>query len=47
MSILQDTCLLSETKIDETCQNQQFNISNYKTLLETEINMAAGGTIYY
>ena len=26
-----DICLLSETKIDESFPNQQFNISNYKT----------------
>ena len=32
-------CLLLETKIRETFSNQQFNISNYKTFLGTEITM--------
>ena len=32
-----DICLLSETKIDESFPNQQFNISNYKTFRREEI----------
>ena len=34
-----DICLLSETKIDESFPNQQFNISNYKTFRRGRINM--------
>ena len=37
---------LSETKIDESFLNQQFNISNYKTL-PSDINKHGGGLLFY
>ena len=41
-----DISLLSETKIDENFQNQQLNISNYKTFLR-DINKYGGGFLFY
>ena len=41
-----DICLLSETKLDETFPNQQFNMSNYKTFL-IERNKHGGGLLFY
>ena len=41
-----DISLLSETKIDENFQNQQLNISNYKTFLR-DINKNGGGFLFY
>ena len=39
-------CLLSETKINETFPNQQFNISNYKTCCRDR-NKHGGGLLFY
>ena len=41
-----DICLLSETKIDESFPNQQFNISNYKTF-RRDRNKHGGGLLFY
>ena len=41
-----DISLLSETKIDENFQNQQLNISNYKTFLRGR-NKYGGGFLFY
>ena len=41
-----DLRLLSETKTDETFPNQQFNISNYKTLLGDR-NLQGNGFLFY
>ena len=41
-----DICLLSETKIDESLPNQQFNISNYKTF-RRDRNKYGGGLLVY
>ena len=40
-----DICLLSETKIDESFPNQQFNISNYKTF-RRDRNKHGGGLLF-
>ena len=41
-----DICLLSETTIDKTFPNQQFNISNYKTF-RRDTNKHGGGLLFY
>ena len=41
-----DTYLLSETKIDETFPNEQFNITNYKALRQDR-NKNGGGLSFY
>ena len=41
-----DICLLSETKIDESFPNQQFNISNYK-IFRRDRNKHGGGIILH
>ena len=41
-----DICLLSETKIDESFPNQQFNISNYKTF-RSDRNKHGEGLLFY
>ena len=41
-----DIRLLSETKIDESFSNQQFNISNYKTF-RRDRNKHGGGLLFY
>ena len=39
-------CLLSETKIDETFPNQQFNVNSYKKCCRGRIKHA-GGLLFY
>ena len=41
-----DTCLLSETKIDENFPDQQFNLSNYKTFHRVR-NKHGEGLLFY
>ena len=41
-----DICLFSETNIDETFPNQQFNISNYKTF-RRDRNKHRGGLLFF
>ena len=41
-----DICLLSETKIDESFPNQQFNISNYKAF-RSDRNKHGEGLLFY
>ena len=41
-----DICLLTETKIDDTFPNQQFNISNYR-IMRKDRNKNGGGLLFY